>query len=381
MIAVEITFWFLLVLLLYTYFGYPLLVLLAGFGSETDSAPDDNFLPVVSLIIAAYNEEDIIAEKLKNSLELDYPEEKLEVIVFSDASEDGTDNIVDSFNNEGVRLLRIEGRKGKTYCQNVAVEQAIGEIIVFSDANSIYRQDAVKYLVRNFSDPRVGCVCGELRYHSSESQNSEEGEGLYWKYETWIKKLESRLGSLIGASGSMYAVRKSIYTPLKRDIISDFVEPLAIMMKNYRVVYEENAVCYEVLTSGYRQEFKRKSRIINRSMRGLWIMRSLLNPFKWFLPALQLISHKILRWTAPFSLVGVFFCNMFLISDFIYLILFFSQVLFYLFALIGFILEKKKIKFRVLNIPYFFCIMNLASLFAFAKLISGRKERVWSPVR
>lgn len=377
----QILFWLVFLVIFYVYFGYPVLMGLLAVFSARKVLKDDGHMPAVTMIIAAYNEGKVIGAKLDNTLELDYPADSLEVIVFSDASEDDTDGIVKSYEDRGIKLLRVEGRKGKTCCQNAAVSKARNGILVFSDANSFYQKDALKKLVRNFADSRIGCVGGELRYRASRGQGEAEGEGLYWRYETLIKKLESRVNSLIGASGAIYALRKHLYEPLPGDIISDFVEPLEILKKGYRVVYEDEAVCYEVLTPDYRSEFARKVRIINRSLRGIWFSRALMNPFRFGLTSFQLAGHKLLKWLAPFFLITLFILNGAVLLLPFYCALFALQILFYLSALLGFYLDKRGFALGPLNIPYFFCIMNLAALAAVLKTLTGKKDTVWSTQR
>ncbi|MDD4364019.1 MAG: glycosyltransferase family 2 protein, partial [Atribacterota bacterium] len=233
-----IIYYFSILLLSYIYLGYPLSLYSLSLFKKYNIIYLVGYLPSVSIIIAAYNEEKVIEDKIKNTLELDYPKEKLEIIVFSDSSKDNTDDIVKRYEKVGVKLLRIEGRKGKTFCQNRAVKHAKGEIVVFSDANSIYQSDAIKKLVRNFADKQIGCVSGELKYFSSDNNNDKNSEGFYWKYEKMIKRLESKNSSLVGANGAIYAVRKKLYVFLEDFAISDFTEPLMIFKNGCRVIYE-----------------------------------------------------------------------------------------------------------------------------------------------
>jgi len=329
-------------------------------------------------MIAAYNEEKFIEKKLQNTLDLDYTKDKLEVIVASDGSTDQTNYIVRRFEAAGVQLLEFKENRGKTACQNDAVKQSSGDILVFSDANAVYKQDAIQKLVRNFKDPQVGCVCGELRYLQGNGADGH-GEGLYWRYEQFLKKVESKIGNVIGANGSIYAVRKELYVPLDKDIISDFVEPLKIAARGYRVVYEPQAVSYEYLSDNNSAELNRKIRIINRSYSGLLSVKSLLNPFSHGLLAVGLISHKLLRWFALAFLLLLFVTNIILafVSN-LYLPFLTAQVVFYLMALVGMFYEKL---WKPLQIPTYFCMVNYASFKGLLMYYMGKRIISWQPNR
>lgn len=380
MTAVKILFWFAVLTLFYIYFGYPFLLYLLSLFRRSRVRTDETYQPTVSLIIAAYNEEAVIGEKIETSLKLDYPKDKLEIIVFSDASTDRSDEIVKSYADRGVKLLRIEGHKGKTFCQNEAVKIAKGEIIVFSDANSMYEPDAIRKLVRNFADRRVGCVSGELRY--SGGRESVEGERGYWRYEQLLKRQESKLSSLIGANGALYAVRKKLYAPLQADAISDFVEPLKVVQKGYRVLYEPKAVAWEATAEGPEKEFRRRVRIVTRSVHSLLGDRSLLgllNPLRYGIFSIQLWSHKVLRWLSGVFLLLALALNIPLLGH--GMVTMAGQVAFYLLAFWGLLYEVglKRRAPKLPHITYYFCFSCYAMLKGVFEGLRGRALATWEP--
>ncbi len=389
MIAIEAFFWMSVFVLLYVYLGYPTLLNLMAIVRRNLSKTDGDYQPNVSLIIAAYNEEAVIGEKIENSLRLDYPKDKLEIIVFSDASTDRTDEIVKSYADRGVKLLRIEGRKGKTYCQNEAIKAAQGEILVFSDANSMYEPDAIKKLVRNFADPSVGCAVGELRYHSSDEGGNRgvEGEGVYWRYEQAIKRLESRVSSPTAGNGSIYAARKALIEPLLPEAPEDFVRPLKIIQSGYRAVYEPEAVAWEQTASETGKEFRRRVRMVTQAVSILMKDRSLLsllNPLRFGLFALQLWSHKILRWLSGLFLVFIFLFNIPLLRDGpVYVAIMAIQVLFYLAVLWGLVSEVifKKPAPKLPHVAYYFCLSCYAMLKGVFLALRGHTMATWQPSR
>jgi len=335
-------------------------------------------LPSVSLIISAYNEENVIEEKLFNSIKLRYPKEKLEIIVVSDGSTDRTDEIVKKFFNKGVTLIRVEGRQGKTACQNIAVEKAKGEIIVFSDANTIYEEKAIEMLITPLVlYPDVGCVSGKLTYISKSAIRKE---GLYWRYELLLKKMESTLYSGIGVPGAIYALRKTDYVPLKSDLISDFVEPLEILRLRKKVTKHCGfAEGYEYEPSkDVKKSLSRKRRIFVRAIRGLLYEKELLNPIKYPAASFELISHKIFRWIAP--IIGIFMMIVPLFDIKAMLLIFVAEYVAVLGAIMGNAnaLKKRpnKIAKFIVFLNYFF-LLNIADLLGWIDLIKGRKYITW----
>jgi cellulose synthase/poly-beta-1,6-N-acetylglucosamine synthase-like glycosyltransferase len=266
---------------------------------------------------------------------------------------------------------------------NAALRAAQGDIVVFSDANAMYERDALRMLVRNFADSRVGAVTGESRYEIGADDASTESEGAYWSYEIWIKGLESSLGSVVGGDGAIYAIRRSLYRDLAPGDLSDFVNPLQIVAQGYRNVYEPAAISREGGAEGYGAEFRRKVRIVNRAWRATFKMRSLLNPFRYGFFAFQYLSHKVLRWLVPWLMLVVFAANLLLAgSSPLFALLLAGQLCFYGVALLGWLLAGRGgLLGRVTSIPYYFCLVNLASLVALVEVFGGKEYRTWSSSR
>ena len=281
--------------LVYIYAGYPLVLQLLIWLRGARPIRRGTDLPSVSLVISAYNEADAIAEKLRNSLALDYPRDRFEIVVISDASSDGTDAIVSEFAPR-VRLCRQAERRGKTAGLNRFIPELNGEIVVFSDANAMYERDAIRRLIRNFADPAVGCVTGEARYLGDSPTAAGLGERAYWGYEILIKRLETAAGSMVGGDGAIYAIRRALWRSLPEDGINDFLNPLQIVAAGWRAVYEPEAICYEEPAGTTRREYRRRVRIVSRSWRAVFQVPGVLNPFKVGLFAFSLVSHKVMRW-------------------------------------------------------------------------------------
>ncbi|MEO7385663.1 MAG: glycosyltransferase family 2 protein [Gammaproteobacteria bacterium] len=375
-------FWIGIGLLAWVYAGYPVLLWLLRFAGVRRPVRTALIEPRVTLVISAYNERAVIAEKLANCRSLDYPEHRLEVIVVSDASDDGTDDVVLAA-GPPFSLLRMENRGGKTVGLNAALRAAKGDVVVFSDANALYEPDALRMLARNFADPSVGSVTGESRYEIGADDASTESEGTYWSYEIWIKGLESSLGSVVGGDGAIYAIRRGLYRDLAPGDLSDFVNPLQIVAQGYRNVYEPAGISWEGGAEGYGAEFRRKVRIVNRAWRATFKMRSLLNPLRSGFFAIQFLSHKVLRWLVPWLMIGVFAANLLLAgSSPLYVLLLVGQVLFYVLALAGLLLAGGTgLLGRLTSIPYYFCLVNLASLVALVEVFGGKEYRTWSSSR
>src|SRR5229473_6759201 len=307
----EIVFWFSAGIILYVYVIYPLVLSLVA--RRRDTTPLLSITPRVSLLISAYNESGIIEHKLRNALSLDYPRDLLDIVVISDCSDDGTDELVAKYAPHGVHLLRQPQRLGKSSWLNPGVDQAFGEILVFSDANAIYEHHAIHRLVRHFAGPQVGYVVGNARYaEGAEQSSSAASEGLYWKLETWLKERESQLGSVVGGDGAIYAIRRELFTPLLPTDINDLLNPLQIIVQGYRGVYDSSAVCHEHAGDSFEKEFRRKVRIVSRSLNAVCRAPRVLLPWTqprhWF----ALVSHKVLRWFVPVFLISIFVANLFL---------------------------------------------------------------------
>lgn len=367
--------------LLYTYAGYPLLVYLFA-RLRPKSVKRADFAPRVTVLITAYNEEKAIREKLENTFSINYPAENLEILVASDGSTDKTDEIVKKFAVRGVKLFRQEGRKGKTFTQNKAVEQATGEIILFSDATTMYRPNVLREMLPNFADSTIGCVAGKLEYVDESSSNVGKGARSYWNYETFLKKSESRACSLIGASGCLYAVRRSAYQPMYPEACSDFLICTVVYRQGLRSVYEPNAVCTEATNQKTDKEMQMRVRVIAQTYTDLWRNRQMLNPLRNGFYAIQLFSHKVLRYSVPLFLILICLSSLVLA----FYSIFFEAVLvlqigFYLSALVGWILEKNRVKIGVFAIPLYFVLANLASVIAFYKFLHGENYARWEPIR
>jgi cellulose synthase/poly-beta-1,6-N-acetylglucosamine synthase-like glycosyltransferase len=378
----EILFWICTSLLVYVYVGYPLLIAILAKLSpllfESVEAP----APSVSLLISAYNESPVIATKIENSLALEYLADRLEIIVVSDCSDDGTDEIVRGYVGRGVRLIRQNQRLGKTAALNLAVPVACGNILVFSDANAIYQPDALRHLVGHFSNPRVGYVVGNARYYEKDVESlSAASEGLYWKLETHLKKRESRFGSVVGGDGAIYAIRRELYSPLLPTDINDFLNPMQIIARGMVGLFEPSAVCYEEAADSFPQEFRRKVRIISRSLNALRRVPVVLNPLKhprhWFM----LISHKLLRWFAPIFMIVLFVTSLLLWRSPFYEWAVLLQTAFYVMALLGWRWHAQNRLGKILSLPFYFCLVNLASLVGCSNCLRGNLVGQWAPPR
>ena len=364
--------------LLYIYGGYLLalkaLVMIRG-ARPIAQAP---ITPSLTLIISAYNEAAVIRKKIENALALDYPPDRREIVVISDASDDGTDEIVSEYASSGVRLFRQPERRGKTAGLNAVVPNVHGDIVVFSDANAIYREDALRMLARNFADPRVGCATGEARYIAGSDAAADVGERLYWNYEIQVKRLETALGSMVGGDGAIYAIRKSLWQTLPDAAINDFLNPLQIVAAGWRAVYEPEAVCFEETAGGTRAEYRRRVRIVSRSWRAVFQAPGVLNPLRVGMFAWSLLSHKVLRW-----LSGLFAVLAALSGLGLYLKISphwpVTSVAVFLLA-VGVLIALPPVRRSVAMLGYF-AVINAASIVGLTKGTVGRVSGVWAPSR
>jgi len=373
-------FWVSVGMLLYVYVGYPaLLALVAPFCRQPNKQP--GYLPRVSVLIAAYNEEAHIGQKLAETLALEYPPEKIEILVVSDGSSDQTDAIVAHCADPRVKLLRIEDRKGKTNAQNEGVKQCTGEVIVFSDATAVYHPKAVQYLACHYENPSVGAVSGRYQYFDPKGESPMGlGSIAFWNYENMLKKLQSRISTLTGCSGCIYSVRKSVYTTLPAAACSDLVEPLHVVRKGYRVVFEDRALAHEETTKSSKEEFSMRVRVVSRGIGGILSVPELLQFWRHGWISFQLISHKVLRWLVPFALILLLFSNALLLREPAFRVFFLLQVLFYLFGLMSTLVPLHR-RWKPLGIPLYFCTLNAAALFGLLKMLRGQKYVIWETVR
>lgn len=376
----QVVFWAAAATLFYIYVGYPaLLCLIALFRRQR--RPEPGYTPEISILIAACNEEAGIRQKLEQTLALDYPADKMEVLVLSDGSQDGTDQIVTSFADPRVRLVRIPERRGKTNAQNEGVQLANGEVLIFSDATTTYHPQALKYLAANYQDPAVGAVSGRYQYFD-RNQDSPTGLGTiaFWNYENTIKTRQSRISTLTGCCGCIYSVRKSAYTALAPDVISDLVQPLWVIQKGYRVVFEDRALAYEQTTESTSEEFAMRVRVITRGMRGLLSVPELLKPWKYPWIAFQLFSHKVLRWMVPMFLLVLLAANLVLMNQPYFRTLMILQLAFYALAALQVLVPIHR-RWKPLGIPLYFCTLNAAAMLGVIDLLRGKKHVIWQPVR
>ena len=377
----EVVFWLSVAALFYAYAGYPLVLLLVSSlrPRAVRRAPQ---MPLVSVIITAYNEERAIRAKLENTLALDYPSEKLEVIVASDCSTDRTDAIVREFAGRGVRLYRQSERLGKTAAQNAAVAEARCEIILFSDATTLYQPDVLQVMLPSFADEAVGCVAGRLVYVDSAGSGVGRGARSYWGYETFLKRHESRAGSLIGASGCLYAVRRTAYVPLYHEACSDFVICTVMVEQGLRAVYEPSAVCMEETNHQTAKELRMRVRVITQTYTDLWQHRAMMNPLRSGFYAVQLLSHKVLRYLVPVFLFTLLVSSVLLAPRSIFFTTILGvQLCFYGAAAVSWLLERAGVSNRWLALPLYFVLANLASLVAFYKFLRGERYSRWEPIR
>jgi cellulose synthase/poly-beta-1,6-N-acetylglucosamine synthase-like glycosyltransferase len=380
-LAAEIILWLSAAALVYTYAGYPLLLLIVS-QLRSREVRRSAFEPSVTVIITAYNEERDLAAKLENTLALDYPRELLEIIVASDCSLDRTDEIAQDFADRGVRLVRQPQRLGKTEAQNMAVAEARGEIILFSDATSLYERDVLRVMMPSFADPTVGCVAGRLIYVDPSDSRVGRGARSYWSYETFLKRHESRVWSLIGASGCLYAVRRSAYVPLYAEACSDFIIATKMVEQNLRAVYEPAAVCTEETNQQTDKELKMRVRVIAQTFTDLWRHRAMLNPFRSGFYGVQLLSHKVMRYAVPFFLIAILGTSAILAQHSLsYLIVLLLQVGCYLAAVGAWLLERAGVHSRVLALPQYFALSNLAALIACYQFLRGERYAHWDTNR
>lgn len=380
----EVAFWIGLFLIFYSYVGYGIvlytIVKLKRIFNPEKKVFEENFQPRVSFVVPSYNEADCIEGKIQNCMSLDYPKDKLKLIIITDGSTDGTPDIIKSKFPE-VMVLHEPKRGGKSAAENRSMKFVDTPVVVFSDANTILPAHALKEIVKHYADPKVGAVSGEKRILERNEDNATgAGEGIYWKYESLLKKLDSELLTIVGAAGELFSFRKELFTDLEEDtILDDFMLSLRIAEKGYKVVYEPNAYAMETASESVKEELKRKVRICAGGWQSMSRLTSLLNPFKNFTLTFQYISHRALRWSVtPLMLLLVFPLNLVLFNDgLMYQVMFYGQGVFYILAMLGWYVENKKMRIKILFIPYYFLIMNYAVFAGFYKYIRGKQAAAW----
>jgi cellulose synthase/poly-beta-1,6-N-acetylglucosamine synthase-like glycosyltransferase len=376
-------FWGSCSVLAYVYVLYPLLLraLAAHFGKPLARG---DLLPTITVIVTAYNEEKAITAKLDNLAELNYPPELIDILVVSDASSDSTERVAASYHPRHVRVMRVEGRRGKTACQNAAALEALGEILVFTDATTQLHGDALHRLVENFADPKVGCVAGCLAYVSDAGNAVGRGGEAYWNYELRLRAAESSIGSLIGVSGCLYAVRKSAYRPVDPSLISDFVIAMKMLEQGFRTVLAPAAICYETTLDRGNLELAMRVRVATRSINALVRERRFLNAFRYGSFAWQLWSHKVLRYASPLLWIAALTSNAVLVQRAPYspyLVLLMGQIALLAAGTVGFILQGRRYRLGVFAKPYYFLLANLAALIATLRYMRGERMITWNPIR
>lgn len=340
----------------------------------------DADLPTCTVVIAAYNEEDFIAEKIRNTLSLSYPDDKLKFLIVTDGSNDRTPDIVRQYPQ--IQLMHEPERRGKIAAMHRAVGQVNTDIIVFTDANTILNKDALKNIGRHYFDETTGAVAGEKRIQINDKEDaSAAGEGFYWKYESVLKKWDSELYSVVGAAGELFSVRRDLYRPVPGNaILDDFMISMLIAEQGYRIIYEPEAYASETASENVSEELKRKIRIAAGGIQSVIWTSNLFNIFQYGVLSFQYISHRVLRWTiTPFLLILIFILNLLILQtgDPIYTILFTGQALFYILAFLGYIFEKKQIRIKALFIPYYFCVMNYAVLAGLIRYFKNQQGVNW----
>ena len=375
--VLEGLFWVSVLAVVYAYAIYPVLLLLFRWVRRPVERRMSKELPHVSILIAAFNEEKVIRRRIENCLKLDYPVDRLEVIIASDGSVDQTNEIAREYGHAGIRLHEYPERRGKVNVLNDSAPRAEGEIILFSDANTFFAEDAVKKLVRHFGDERIGCACGRLQFVNADGSRTADLEGVYWRFETLLKRLEGERGSLLGANGAIFALRKALYEPCPpQTIVEDFVLPMKVLQNGHQVVFEPDALATEEAPPGLAHEYGRRTRIGAGDLQALGMLLPMLNPFRGF-PALAFFSHKVLRWFGPFFLGTALVTNLFLASVPGYRGTLLLQGAFYFSAAVGGILEYLGRPVRLFSLPYYFVSMNWALFAGYLRLLLGRQKVTW----
>src|ERR1700744_2673565 len=386
----KLILWLSLFITFYAFFGYGILLFIlikikrAISGKPTLPAFDDDTLPTCTLIVAAYNEEGVMQEKIKNSLNLAYPANKLQFVFITDGSTDGTVGIVNAYPQ--IRHMHSDERKGKIAAVHRAMDTVTTEVVVFTDANTFLNTEALVNICRHYSDNKVGAVAGEKRVYA-ETANATAGEGFYWKYESKLKTWDSELYSVVGAAGELFSIRTELYIPVSPDtILDDFMISLLVAEKGYRVIYEPEAYATESASQNVGEELKRKIRIAAGGIQSILWLKSLLNPFKMPVLSFQYISHRVLRWTVvPFLMLLSLLLNLIIVlqgsTELTYQVLLLCQVGFYLAAISGWILEERHIKVKVFFIPYYFCMMNYAVIMGIFRFARGKQSAIWEKAK
>ena len=386
----TITFWISIFLVFYTFFGYGILLfflvkLRTIIKGKRPIPNNGGRWPTMTLIVSAYNEEDCIEEKILNSLSLTYPQDKITYLFVTDGCTDRTPEIIARYPQ--ITLLHRDERRGKIAAMERAMEQVTTEVVIFTDANTQLNKHALMNICRHYHDPKTGAVSGEKRVSVADVADATAGEGFYWKYESKLKTWDSELYSVVGAAGELFSVRTKLYEPVPPDtILDDFMISLRIAEKGYRIIYEPAAYATETGSENIKEELKRKIRIAAGGIQSILRLKSLLNPFRNFVLCFQYVSHRVLRWTVtPFLMVLAFILNLLIVvtepHHRVYDVLLVMQSLFYLASLLGWLLEKRQIKVKVLFIPYYFCMMNYAVAAGIRRYMLKQQSVTWEKAK
>lgn len=386
-IIIQCLFWVGLFLIFYTYLGYGILLYIMVRIKELFSKPAHPLLPDplpdVTLFIAAYNEEDIVVVKMANCHALAYPKEKLKIVWVTDGSNDRTNELLEQYPD--VTVLFQPERKGKTAALNRGIQYITTSYVIFTDANTMLNKEAIHEIVRQFSNPEVGCVAGEKRVETKTAQGATAGEGIYWKYESALKALDFRLYSAVGAAGELFAVRTELFEQMPSDtLLDDFILSLRIAQKGYKIAYCKEAYATETASLNMKEEEKRKIRIAAGGLQSVWRLRSLFNIFRYGILSFQFVSHRVLRWTiTPIVLFLLIPFNIFLAckGEFTYILLLLLQVAFYIMAYAGYMMEQKNLRNKLFFIPYYFSFMNINVIRGFFYLAGNKGNGAWAKAK
>jgi len=392
MTTLKVIFWICIILVVYTYVGYGMLLWLLVklkhvFKGKQKALilPEDDDLPHVTFLICAYNEQDVVDMKMKNTLQLDYPKNKLHIMWVTDGSTDETNERLKRYPE--VEIVYSPERRGKTAALNHGIEQISSEITVMTDANTLVNREALRNIVVHFQDPSVACVAGEKRVMArTDGETAAQGEGLYWRYESTLKRLDSELYSTMGAAGELNAICTILYKPMPENaLLDDFVMSMRMVDEGYRIAYAPDAYAMEYGSANLHEESKRKRRIAAGGLQSSWWLRDMMNPFRHFTVAFQFVSHRVLRWTiTPFALVALIPLNVLLVfmnAGTIYTLFWMLQVLFYLAAFCGYYLEQHGKKNKLLYVPYYFLFMNLNVFYGIPYLKSHQHAGTWEKAK
>lgn len=387
--ALKIFFWIALFIIFYSYLGYGILLFVIiktrrflGLGKPFQG--NEDYEPEVTLFVAAYNEKDYLEEKVNNSRSLNYPKEKVTQLWVTDGSDDGTPELLKKFHD--VKVLHESARNGKIAAMNRGMKHVATPIVIFSDGNTNLGKESIKEIVRLFRNPKVGCVSGEKRIYSKDVDSAAgAGEGMYWKYESQLKKWDAELYSVVGAAGELFAIRTELWQEVEKDtLLDDFMISLRVAMQGNTIQYNPEAYAIENASADVKEELKRKIRISAGGIQSVVRLAPLLNFFRYGTLSFQYISHRVLRWTlTPLLLLLIFPVNFMLAmneglwSFGIFSLLFWGQVLFYAAALLGWFLENRQIRLKILFIPYYFFIMNLSVFLGFNRYLKGSQSVNW----